>query len=471
MQNYILGGGVTGLAAGISSGLPVFEAVTEPGGICSSYYVRPGEQERLAQAPKDEEAYRFEIGGGHWIFGGDPTILQFLRTIAPLKSYQRRSSVYFADQELYVPYPIQNHLRYLGSDVVRKVLKELVEQPGDFRTMEEWMAQSFGQTLCDLFFNPFHDLYTAGLYKTIAPQDAYKSPVSLSHVIQGAFDDAPSVGYNVTFVYPAEGLNTLAQRMASACDIRYGKRIIEIDTKNREVAFADGTSADYNALLSTLPLNTILQMTGIKTEAQADPHTAVLVLNIGARRGERCPDDHWLYNPDAKSGFHRVGFYSNVDRSFMPKSARQDNDAVSIYVERAYRSDVKPTAQEVQQYADAVVRELQEWGYITEAEVVDPTWIDVAYTWSYPNSTWKKEALQQLEEQGIYQIGRYGRWVFQGIADSVRDGFYAGASFKQLEMPRKIIHMNTPNGAKATNGSATKEKSLGSVRAVASKQS
>ncbi len=473
MQNYILGGGVTGLAAGISSGLPVFEAVAEPGGICSSYYVRPGERERLAQAPKDEDAYRFEIGGGHWIFGGDPTILQFLRTIAPLKSYQRRSSVYFADQELYVPYPIQNHLRYLGSDVVRKVLKELVEQPGDFRTMEEWMAQSFGQTLCDLFFNPFHDLYTAGLYKTIAPQDAYKSPVSLSHVIQGAFDDAPSVGYNVTFVYPAEGLNTLAQRMASACDIRYGKRIVEIDTKNREVAFADGTSADYNALLSTLPLNTVLQMTGIKPEAQADPHTAVLVLNIGARRGERCPHDHWLYNPDAKSGFHRVGFYSNVDRSFMPKSARQDNNAVSIYVERAYRSDVKPTAQEVQQYADAVVRELQEWGYITEAEVVDPTWIDVAYTWSNPNSTWKKEALQLLEEQGIYQIGRYGRWVFQGIADSVRDGFYAGASFKQLEMPRKIIHMNggTGNGAKATNGSATKEKSLGSVRAVASKQS
>ena len=467
MQNYILGGGVTGLAAGISSGLPVFEAVSEPGGICSSYYVCPGETERLHQAPADEEAYRFEIGGGHWIFGGDPTILQFLRTIAPMKTYYRRSSVYFADQERYVPYPIQNHLRYLGSDTVRQVLKELVEQPGDFSTMAEWMEQSFGPTLCWLFFNPFHDLYTAGLYKVIAPQDAYKSPVSLSHVIQGAFDDAPSVGYNVTFVYPAEGLNTLTQRMAGACDMRYGKRAVEIDLKNREVAFADGSSATYNSLLSTLPLNAMLKMTGIQTEAKADPHTAVLVLNIGARRGEKCPDDHWLYNPDAKSGFHRVGFYSNVDRSFMPKSARADNNAVSIYVERAYLAGQKPTDAEVRKYADDVVRELQDWGYITEAEVVDPTWIDVAYTWSYPNSQWKKQAMQQLEEHGIYAIGRYGRWVFQGIADSVRDGFYAGASFKTLESTNKIIHLGGAQQHKAATPEKVIATGSGRVAAIA----
>lgn len=467
MRNYILGGGVTGLAAGISSGLPVFEAIAEPGGICSSYYVRPGEIERLHEAPADEEAYRFEIGGGHWIFGGDPTILQFLRTIAPMKTYYRRSSVYFADQERYVPYPIQNHLRFLGSDTVRQVLKELVEQPGDFSTMAEWMEQSFGPTLCRLFFNPFHDLYTAGLYKVIAPQDAYKSPVSLSHVIQGAFDDAPSVGYNVTFVYPAEGLNTLTQRMAGACDMRYGKRAVEIDLKNREVAFADGSSATYNSLLSTLPLNAMLKMTGIQTEAKADPHTAVLVLNIGARRGEKCPDDHWLYNPDAKSGFHRVGFYSNVDRSFMPKSARADNNAVSIYVERAYLAGEKPTDAEVRQYADDVVRELQDWGYITEAEVVDPTWIDVAYTWSYPNSQWKKQAMQQLEEHGIYAIGRYGRWVFQGIADSVRDGFYAGASFKTLDSTNKIIHINSAQQHKAATPEKVIATGSGRVAAIA----
>ena len=40
MSVVILGAGVTGLAAGVASGAPVFEAVETPGGICSSYYVR-----------------------------------------------------------------------------------------------------------------------------------------------------------------------------------------------------------------------------------------------------------------------------------------------------------------------------------------------------------------------------------------------------------------------------------------------
>jgi len=440
MRNFILGGGMTGLSAGLSSGLPVFEAMPDPGGICSSYYVRPGEKTRLAQAPADGEAYRFEIGGGHWIFGGDPAILHFIKTIAPVKSYARRSSVYFHARDLYVPYPIQNHLRFLGSDVVGQVLKELVKPAGDFRTMQEWQEQSFGPTLCKLFFFPFHELYTAGLYTKIEPQDAYKSPVSLPLVIQGAFDNAPAVGYNTTFIYPGEGLNVLAQRMASLCDIHYGKRVVEIDVQSKEAHFSDGTTTAYNTLLSTLPLNTMMKMTGLTVESEPDPHTAVLVLNIGAVRGERCPDDHWLYNMNTKSGFHRVGFYSNVDRSFLPESARAANEGVSIYVERAFLGGQKPSEQEIAAYCDAVVHELQAWGFIKEAHVVDPTWVDIGYTWTYLGSRWKSQALKKLEEHGIYQVGRYGRWIFQGIADSIKDGFYTGANFKNLDSISTTIH-------------------------------
>ena len=266
-----------------------------------------------------------------------PTVLHFLKTLAPVKTYYRQSSVYFREDNLYVPYPLQNHLRFMDKATVGQVLKELAKQPtGSFQTMEEWMLQYFGPTLCEKFFFPFHDLYTAGLYKTIAPQDAYKSPVSLAHVIQGAFDEAPAVGYNVSFVYPAEGLNALAHRMASLCDMRYNKRVSQIDVEGKELHLADGSVLPYDTLISTLPLNKMMEMTGLHVSAQEDPYTSVLVLNIGALRGPNCPDDHWLYNPDATSGFHRVGFYSNVDRSFLPASARPRNEAVSIYVERAF---------------------------------------------------------------------------------------------------------------------------------------
>ena len=72
---------MTGIAAGISSGFPVFEAEQQPGGICRSYYLRPGVSQRLTSAPDDGASYRFEIGGGHWIFGGDPLILHFLESL------------------------------------------------------------------------------------------------------------------------------------------------------------------------------------------------------------------------------------------------------------------------------------------------------------------------------------------------------------------------------------------------------
>ena len=428
-QSLILGAGMTGLAAGIASGLPVFEGTNAPGGICASYYIRPGEKERLPNSPEDHEAYRFENGGGHWIFGGEPIILNFINSQTPIKRHIRRSAVYFQDRDLYVPYPIQNHLRFLGPEIAAKALGEMAQQPGG-STMKEWQKESFGATLCELFFFPFHELYTAGLYARIAPQDGYKSPVDLKLAMRGALDASPPVGYNASFVYPEEDLNLLAQRMACLCQVNYNMPVKHIDAHEKEILFADGTLLPYDQILCTLPLNSTITLSGLRLEPDANPHTSVLVLNIGAVRGEKCPSHHWLYNTKTRSGFHRAGFYSNVDASFLPLSARKNDTRVSIYVEKAYEAGEKPTGKNINQYAAAVVKELQDWGFIGDVEVVDPTWIDVAYTWSWPKSVWTNRAMKALENCGIYQVGRYAKWSFQGIADSIRDGFFAGASFR-----------------------------------------
>lgn len=422
---------MTGLAAGWASGLPIYEAEAAPGGICSSYYVRPGSQERLHQPPGDGEAYRFEVGGGHWIFGGDPAVLRFIRKLAPAKTYPRTASVFFPDRSLYVPYPLQNHLGYLSKDMRTSALLEMLTAPkSQFRTMEEWLVQSFGPTLTASFFGPFHELYTAGLWKRIAPQDPYKSPVDVPLVIRGASEATPPVGYNTSYLYPQEGLNALAQGMAEQCDMHYGKRVTHVDVRKKEVFFQDGTAVQYESLLSTLPLNKMIDMTGLKLAEEPDPYTSVLVLNVGAVRGARCPSDNWIYLPASRAGFHRVGFYSNVDGSFLPRSSQASNNRVSIYVERACRGGQKPLPEAVAEYSEATVRELQEWGFIANIEVSDPTWINVAYTWSWPGSKWRAAALRAIEEHDIIMVGRYARWVFQGIADSIRDGLFVGAAAK-----------------------------------------
>jgi len=175
----IVGGGVTGLAAGAVSGAPVFEKSDGPGGICRSYYLPPFSGERYDHSPPDDDAYRFEVGGGHWIFGSDPAALDAIRALAPLTTYERKAAVHIGRLGVTVPYPLQAHVGALGKEIELRAGAEwldLQDESKDPTTLREWLALSFGASLCELFFFPFNDRYTAGLCDAIAPQDAFNSP-------------------------------------------------------------------------------------------------------------------------------------------------------------------------------------------------------------------------------------------------------------------------------------------------------
>jgi protoporphyrinogen oxidase len=396
MSTVILGGGVTGLAAGWATGGLVIEAAEGPGGICASYHCG---------------GYRFERGGGHWIFGGDADVLQRLEACTPLTRYTRRSSVHFLDRDVTVPFPVQHHVAALGPTIADAIAGEPRIDMPDAGTMRDWLLAQFGPTLCAEFFFPFHDAYTAGLYSEVAPQDGYKSP--------GV--GGPSTGYNTTFAYPAAGLDALTRAMAARCaHVEYGARVIAIDTAARRVRCADGRAFSYDRLISTLPLHVTLALAQVAVTTPADPYTSVLVANVGACRGPKCPDAHWVYMPRTASGFHRVGFYSNVADSFLPAGA---SDRVALYAERTYRGGDRPASGAESAALGAAIAELQAIGYIGAVDVVDGSWIDVAYTWRRPGSTWVEDGCRALHAVGIEPVGRYAQWRFQGIADSVRDGF------------------------------------------------
>jgi protoporphyrinogen oxidase len=436
----IIGAGMTGLAAALASGVPTYESSVLPGGICASYYVRPGENIRHRSAPTDGDAYRFEIGGGHWIWGADPLTMQFIGSLTPLSSYSRRAAVYLAEKDLLVPYPIQYHLGKLGPELAVKVLLEIIQGQCDTATAETlagWAQRHFGPTLCDLFFDPFHDRYTAGLSQAVAPQDPAKSPVELPPVIKGAFNSGSTdAGYNPTFFYPRGGLDALARKFAERSSIHYGMQVVQIDAKDRVLMFSDHSVIAYSSLVSTLPLVRALELTNTTVDEEHDPFTSVLVLNIGARKGGRCPSEHWIYVPVSEAGFHRVGFYSNVDPSFLPSSARDGQEHVGIYVELARPGGSVLSDVQVDHLCRTVIKELQAWDWIGETEVVSSTWVETAYTWTRPRSHWVSKSLEALAKQDIHQVGRYARWASQvkeqSITHSIRDGLVAGALLKRL---------------------------------------
>ncbi len=432
-RTIVLGAGFTGLGIATVADVPVFEAERFPGGICASYH---------------REGFRFEIGGGHWIFGGDPLILRLFDRLVPLKFYRRRSAVFFAGglqqtvhlRGRFVDYPLQNHLHQLGESEAQAALQSLLRAHRNGQepvTMAEWLEKHFGEYLCELFFFPFHERYTAGLFREIAPQDPYKTPLQLEQVVAGTFGKSNSaVGYNVQFGYPANGLNVLAQKLAEPATAFFEKRAVHIDPDQKIVQFSDGSTTEYDRLVSTIPLNHLLRILGDEEQSLSEPYTSVLVLNLGV---ELPPSEHarhgyhWLYVPDSRTGFHRVGYYSNVDPAFLPEKYRDPQRYGSLYVEFAFRGGEKPVASVVERLMQQTAEELRDLGLIQTVLVADVTWIEVAYTWQRPGSRWVQEQRERLEKMDIFSVGRYGRWTFQGIADSFKEGLVIGGQIAALQ--------------------------------------
>lgn len=436
----ILGAGMSGLGAALSSGLPVYEAASEPGGVCHSYYLAEDGTRRDPRVDAISQCFRFEPAGGHWLFGVTPPALSRLTALCPLRRYARRSAVLL--NGCLVAYPLQDNLRYLDAALREQVLAEIEAscptEATDPSSFKDWLFATFGASLCELFFFPFNARYTAGLYDDIAPQDLYKSAIDRDRVRQGAAGPVTTAGYNNTFYYPEGGLDRLVRAIGAHCDVRTGHRVEAVDTNRREVIFGCGTSVRFERIVSTIPLDAMLRLCSIECDQRPDPATSVLVANIGATRGEQCPSSHWVYLPRSSAGIHRVGFYSNVDPSFLPARHRSGGQLVSLYAERSFAPGARPGAPELRSACRAIVDELKALGFIRDEIVVDSTFTDPAYTWCWRGSRWAREAVCRLAEQGVQQVGRFATWRFQGMVASFEQGFAAGEAFQRQINPNQV---------------------------------
>lgn len=369
MKTIIIGAGFTGLAAGIKSGFPIYESKEHAGGICRTYY---------------KDGFSFEVGGGHWIFGKGKG-LEYIKNLVPLKEYIRDASVYFHHR---FPYPIQTTAQQAIST------KE--------GTLKHWLANNFSQSECNLFFFPFNEKYTCGLYEEVIQDDTFKTP------------PAGSQGYVAKFHYPIGGLDTLIDKMAGMANVQYNKTVKAIDTINKKIFFDDKTIETYDKLISTMPLDRLLYRCGRWNHSPL-PYTSVIVFNIGAEMAHNTPKEHWLYVPFCKSNFFRIQFYSNIEPSKAPQGK------VGICVEMAVVGNTMKLESQINEIEKNVINELQSWGFIGDVIISDPTYVNTAYTWLYDKKDREYE-LQWLRDRDIYSVGRYGAWKFCGMTESIEQG-------------------------------------------------
>jgi len=289
----------------------------------------------------------FEKGGGHWIWGLDKSRIArtLLCNYGTFKRYKRRSSVYLVDFDVFIPYPIQYNIRYLPKEVRDNALQDLIQARSTTINDEkeesfgDLLQRSFGETLFKIFFEPYNYMYTDGLLYEVKPPRFMKIPSDLKMIIRGSQAGCNNIGYNSNigynpeFFYPVEGLGYIMWKLCENQNCKLNHNVTSIDLESKKLTINDKLSVKYKTLYVAIPLLGFLKMSNLELWRHPDPYTCALVVNVIAKRGKKTPTDHWVYLSRTKTMFHRIGYYSNVDKFFLSPNLIKAG-CVSAYIER-----------------------------------------------------------------------------------------------------------------------------------------
>jgi protoporphyrinogen oxidase len=426
-RTLILGGGMSGISCAyhLKKDFVLLERSDEPGGLSRSI---------------KQDGFTYDHTG-HLLHLRNPYTLKLIPALLGdnLISNQRRAWIYSHDT--YTPYPYQANLRGLPARVVKECVKGLVEAqlrasqvatglPAQGaavpESMRSWVLRTFGEGFAKHFFFPYNEkLWTVSPEVLTAEWVAPFVPrPSVAEVIEGAFEDhTKAFGYNATFLYPKHGgIQALAFAMAEGLpNLRLNTEVTSIDLAKQEVTVRSGETLRYQFLVTSLPLVRFLQMArGLPASVSADlaklRWSSVYNINLGVQR-EGISDKHWIYFPEKKYAFYRVGFPMNFTPTMTPKGCS------SMYVEIAHQPGAPPDPAKAMA---ATLKGLKECGILTAKDKIISTCIlkiPIAYvTYDAERTAATNRLLDYLETQHVYSIGRFGGWKYSYMEEAILEG-------------------------------------------------
>lgn len=398
-MNVIIGAGISGLSAGqaLPGDFLILEKSSVPGGLSGQYCAG---------------GLAFDHGGHYFHFHDKPEIRRHVEGFRTFRRFRRNSKVFL--QERFIPYSLQYHLAALPAQLRHPILAEILagaEGPPR-QDLEQFLLAHFGPSLVRLFFAPYlKKFYQRPLAAMIAGMDKGSIPVPRKKdVLAGAQRRrACSEGYNPVFYYPQGSLQGFIDDYARPLQKRilYREEVIAIDAGRKRAITRTGEYR-YDSLISTMPLK---QLLGIMTPPPSFPrqrlrHLSTLVVNaVLARRRRRF---HWLYLPEKRFPFYRVGYYPAAG-------------PVAVYLEKTIAGDSPLDARRVR---NETLLTLRETGMIAGSEELlfhDLKRIPVSYV--VFDRDWPRlvpVALAHLRRHDIHSIGRYGSWNYTSMADDIR---------------------------------------------------
>ena len=411
----ILGAGPTGLGAAYRlqelgyTEWDCYEADDHVGGLASSYV--------------DEAGFTWDLGG-HVMFSHYEYFDRLVATMLGEDHTVKLREAWVWMCERYLPYPFQNNIRYLPKEVVWECVQGLLEiqDRSQFDTPKNFLElnlQTMGRGIVKYFMQPYnfkvwaHPLELMD-YQWIAER---VSVVDLEKVLKGIIleEDNRSWGPNNTFTFPLHGgtgglytpfVPYIRERLHLNC------RAERIDTRRKRVTFADGSSTDYDILISTIALDRVVAMmpevpAAVRTAATRLAYSGSYFVGIGVE-GENPSSKCWMYFPEASSPFYRVTYLSNYSPYIAPPGH------YSLLSETSY-SPHKP------EDPATIVARVEQGMHNTKLLHADD---EIASRWlyhvdhSYPVPTLTRDpALRVIQpwllEQDVVSRGRFGAWLYE----------------------------------------------------------
>lgn len=421
----ILGGGLTGLSAGLHLGdtLPwrLFEKDARVGG----------------HARTEERDGFFFDKTGHWLHLRDPGMKDLVARLLPggapdreLVKVDRRARVF--SHGALTRYPFQANLHGLPPGIVSECLLGFIQAASDPRSadppknFEDFCHKRFGDGISRHFMIPYnHKLWGVHPREITAAWCTRFVPIpKLEEVVRGAVGDTPpELGYNVHFLYPRQGgIETLTRALAAelpADRVATGAALESVDLARREVVVG-GERLPYSALVATLPLPELCaRIKDLPDElalwASRLRCTAVRYLNVATRVPPKS-DYHWLYVPEERYPFYRVGVYSNAVPTMAPAGCG------SFYVELSDRGPLPDLSTLMPEVATALTAAgiLHRPDDILFADLREITYAYVVFDHHYYEAL--ARLMPFLESHRIYPRGRYGSWTYNSMEDCMMLG-------------------------------------------------
>jgi UDP-galactopyranose mutase len=315
------------------------------------------------------------------------------------------------------------------------------QEPQNF---EEFIYRVWGRGIAKHFAIPYNQkLWAVPLSEMETSWLGGRVPMpDLGEMIEGALSPvAKPMGPNARFGYPLHGgfqalMNGFLPHLAG--DLLLNCAITGFSPERHELRLSDGSTVNYEALISTMPLPVLIKLAG--DEAPAQIHAAasqlryisVRCVNLGIGR-ENLTDKHWIYYPE-DTVFHRIFVQGNASPHCNPPGG------FGLTCEITYHEHYKPLQQTGNALIERCIADCRRVGMINvDDSILTSMEVDIPHAYViYDHGRARNVRIIRdwLEEYNVILAGRYSEWEYYNSDHAFIAGKKAAEKVQQLLQER-----------------------------------